>query len=423
MNEPIVVCPKCKTEIRLTESLAAPLVEAARKKFEKEASEKETEISRRETAVLADMEKIAASQNALEETIQTRVKLAREGIVSEEAKKARQLFEADLVSRDRTISDLNETIKLINTKLTTAQSAELDLRKTERALNERLREMDLQVEKRVSASVAAIELKARERADEESRLKLAEKDKMISDIQRQMSDLKRKLEQGSQQLQGEVQELDIESCLSSHFPSDVFQPVPKGEHGGDTIHRVVNLQGHTSATILWESKRTKNWSDAWLSKTRADQRCSSADAAVIISQALPKEVESFGYIDGVWVASPKFTIPVAILLRQSLLDLSAARKLREGQKTKMELVYQYLSGQKFRQRVEAIVEQFTEMKDDLDRERRTMTRLWAKREEQLRCVLDATAGMYGDLQGIAGKSLQEIDGLSLTALPKPSSRR
>ncbi|MGH8472203.1 MAG: DUF2130 domain-containing protein, partial [Gammaproteobacteria bacterium] len=169
-------------------------------------------------------------------------------------------------------------------------------------------------------------------------------------------------------------------------------------------------------TILWECKRTKNWSDGWLGKLREDQRAAKAEVAIIISQVLPKDVEAFDLIDRVWVAHPRVAIPVAATLRQSLVELAMARQAAEGQQTKMEMVYQYLTGPRFRHRVQAIVEAFSSMQEDLDRERKAITKQWAKREEQIDRVMQATVGMYGDLQGIAGKSLQEIEGLELEAL-------
>ena len=205
------------------------------------------------------------------------------------------------------------------------------------------------------------------------------------------------------------------------FPRDTIEPVAKGEFGGDVLHRVNGPQGQHCGTILWESKRTKNWSDTWLPKLRDDQRTAKAEMALIVSHALPKGVERFDFIEGVWVTESRCAIPVAMALRQSLIDLSAARDAGEGQKTKMEMVYQYLTGSGFRHRVEAIVEKFSDMQADLDRERKTMTRLWAKREEQIRGVIESTAGMYGDLQGIAGKTLQEIDGLDIPLLNAPKS--
>jgi hypothetical protein len=187
--------------------------------------------------------------------------------------------------------------------------------------------------------------------------------------------------------------------------------VPKGEFGGDVLQRVVGPLNQICGTILWETKRTKNWSDGWLPKLREDQRAAKAEIAIIISQALPKEVDTFGFVDGVWVADPKVTLPVALSLRQSLIEIAAARQASEGQQTKMEMVYGYLTGPRFRQRVQAIVEAFSSMKEDLDREKKVINRQWAKREEQIDRVMQATVGMYGDLQGIVSRTLQEIEGL------------
>lgn len=245
---------------------------------------------------------------------------------------------------------------------------------------------------------------------------MAEKDKLIADAQRQVEEMKRKMEQGSQQLQGEVQELEMEALLRAKFSRDTIEPVPKGEHGGDALHRVLGPLGQVCGTILWESKRTKNWSDGWLAKIREDQRAAKAELAIIVSQVLPKDVETFDLIDGVWVTSPRCAIPVAIALRHSLVELASARQAGEGQQTKMEMVYQYFTGPRFRHRIQAIVEKFGDMQEDLDKERKALTKQWAKREEQIRGVIEATAGMYGDLQGIAGKTLQEIEGLDMKML-------
>jgi hypothetical protein len=176
---------------------------------------------------------------------------------------------------------------------------------------------------------------------------------------------------------------------------------------------VVGPLGQQCGTILWESKRTKNWSDGWLSKLRDDQRAAKAELALIVSSAVPKGITSFGLVDGVWVTEPKCALPVAVALRHALIELHSARQAGEGQQGKMELVYRYLTSPRFRHRVEAIVEKISDMQEDLERERRSMTRLWTKREAQIRGVIESTVGMYGDLQGIAGKALDEIDGLTL----------
>jgi len=213
-----------------------------------------------------------------------------------------------------------------------------------------------------------------------------------------------------------VQEAELEQVLSAKFPMDTIARVPKGEFGGDVVHGVAGPLGQECGTILWESKRTKNWSDGWLPKLRDDQRAAKADIAAIVTQALPREIESFDLKDGVWVIHPRVLLPVAVALRHTLVEAATARQASEGQQTKMELVYQYLTGPRFRQRVQAIAEAFSSLQEDLDKERRAIMKQWAKREEQIERVIQATVGMYGDLQGIAGKTLQEIDGLSLPGL-------
>ncbi len=301
MTEATIICPNCRTEIPLTEALAAPLLAATRRQFEQQLAQKDEDIAKRE---------------------------AEEGL----------------------------------------------------------------------------------------KLKVMEKDQTIASMQQKIEELKQKAEQGSQQLQGEVQELELESLLRAKFPFDTIWPVPKGQFGGDALQRVMSPSGQTCGTILWEFKRTRHWSDGWLTKLREDQRTAKAEVAVLVSQALPKGVESFDVVDGVWVTRASAALPVATVLRHSLQQVSMARAVSEGQHTKTEMVYQYLTGPRFRHRVEAIVEAFSSMQEDLDRERKATMKQWAKREEQIERVMGATVGMYGDLQGIAGKSLQEIAGLEFPAL-------
>jgi hypothetical protein len=220
-------------------------------------------------------------------------------------------------------------------------------------------------------------------------------------------------------LQGEVQELELESLLASRFPHDTVTPVPKGEFGGDVLQRVFNTSGVMCGTILWESKRTKHFSEGWLAKLRQDQRTARADFAVIVTQAMPKGVQHFDLMDGVYVVSPHCIGPVATLLRKALLELALARQSAAGRDTKAALIYEYLTGPRFRQRIQAIAESFSSLQDDLNTEKKAMQRQWAKREAQLERALTSTAGLFGDVQGIAGKAVAEIEGLALPALPAP----
>lgn len=419
MNEPTIICPQCKTEIKLTESLAAPLLEATKRDFEQRLAQKDADAAKRDAALREREALLAKSQERFEEQVADKLKLERSKIVAEEARKARLALSNDLDQKSKEIREIQEILKQKDEKLAEAQKVQADLLRKQRELDDAKRELDLTIEKRVQEGLTATRDQAKKEAEEGLKFKVMEKEQTIASMQKQIEELKRRAEQGSQQLQGEVQELELEAMLTSKFPLDQISPVAKGEHGGDVLHRVAGSFGQACGTILWESKRTKNWSDGWLIKLREDQRQAKAEIAIIVSQALPKEVETFEFIDGVWVTHPKVALPLAIAMRNTLMEVAGARQASEGQQTKMEMVYQYLMGPRFRQRVQAIVEGFSSMKEDLDKERKVIMKQWAKREEQIDRVMMATVGMYGDLQGIAGKTLQEIEGLELQALDAP----
>jgi hypothetical protein len=420
MTEPAITCPSCKTEIRLTESLAAPLIETTRRQFQQQLAQKDDEIAKREQGILEKERQLTITKNKLDEQVASQVedqlKIDRARITAEESRKSKQAFANDLEQRSREVAELQAILKSQEAKLTEAQKTQADLLRKQRELDDAKRELDLTIEKRVQEGLSVTRQQARKEAEDEQRLKVLEREQTIAAMQKQIEDLKRRSEQGSQQLQGEVQELELENLLRNKFPFDAIEPVPKGEFGGDVLHRVVGPSAQPSGTILWEFKRTKNWSDSWLVKLRDDQRTAKAEIAVIVSQVLPKGVETFDLVEGIWVTHPRAALPVAMILRQSLLELALARQANAGQQTKTDMVYQYLTGPRFRLRVEAIVEAFSTMQEDLDREKRVIMKQWAKRGEQIERVMGATVGMYGDLQGIAGKSLQEIEGLELKSL-------
>jgi hypothetical protein len=416
MAEPTIVCPQCKTEIKLTESLAAPLLESVRRDYEQRLTQKDVDVAKREKTLQEREATLQKQRETLDKQVAQRIKQEQVRIAAEEGKKARLALSSELEEKHRNINELQLVLKQQDAKLADAQKAQADLLRKQRDLDDAKRELELTVEKRVQADLALAREKAKKEAEDEMKLKVMEAEQTIASMQKQIEDLKRRAEQGSQQLQGEVQELELEALLATRFPRDTIQPVPKGEFGGDILQRVVGPLGQQCGTILWESKRTKNWSDGWLPKLREDQRTARAEIAVIVSQVLPKDLETFGLVDQVWVAHPKVAVPVAVALRQTLVEIAGARQASEGQQTKMEMVYEYLTGPRFRQRVQAIVEAFSSMRDDLDRERKAITKQWAKREEQIDRVMQATVGMYGDLQGIAGKTLQEIEGLEFQGL-------
>jgi hypothetical protein len=420
VNEPEIACPNCGHEIKLTESLAAPLIEATRKRFQQQLANKDAELTRERIALREQRDELAKAREAIEDQIVARLKDERPAIAAAEAKKAREAAANEIDARNTQLTEMQHLLEQSNVKLTAAQKAQADTLKKQRELDEKLREADLTVQKRVLDEVAGIHAKARKEAEEAFSLRVAEKDKQLADMSRTVEELKRKAEQGSQQTQGEVLELALEELLRNRFPQDIIEPVGKGEFGGDVVQHVNGAMGATSGVILWELKRTKNWSEGWLPKLRQDQRDAKADMALIISQALPKDVDTFALIDGVWVAHPRCAVPVAATLRQSLIDIAALRNSQHGQQTKMEQVYEYLTGPRFKQRIEAALEKFNDMRKDLDRERTFMQKRWSKRESQLLGVLQSTVGLYGDLQGIAGQALPEIENLDPPLLSAPA---
>jgi len=419
MTEPIITCPTCKAEIKLTESLAAPLIEITRRDYEQRLAQKEVEAVQREARIREREAALLKAKETLEEQVAEKLKGERTRIAAEESKKAKLALANDLEQKAKDLIELQDILKQRDEKLAEAQKAQADLLRKQRELDDAKRELGVTIEKRVQAELMATREQARKEAEEGLKFKVMEKEQTIASMQKQIEELKRRAEQGSQQLQGEVQELELESLLSAKFPLDHIIPVAKGEYGGDVLQRVTSPLGQACGAILWESKRTKNWSDGWLVKLREDQRQAKAELAIIVSQALPKDVETFDFIEGVWVAHPKTALPMAMALRQSLMEVAAARQATEGQQTKMEMVYDYLMGPRFRQRVQAIVEAFSTMQEDLEKERKVIMKQWAKREEQIGRVMQATVGMYGDLQGISGKTLQEIEGLELQVLEAP----
>jgi hypothetical protein len=409
-----ISCPECGTSIEITEALSTQLGDKLRKEFEAKQRERDREFSEKETSLKSQQSEIEKTKKTLDEEIGKRLNVEREKLRAEESEKARSLVLADIKEKDAELARIKE-------KLNQTQQAELEVRKKARELEEAKAEFDLTLSRTLDQERGKIRLAAKKEADDERSLKDAEKDKLIGDLKTQIDDLKRKSEQGSQQLQGEILELALEDLLRQHFQFDDISPVPKGIHGGDVVHTVRDAAGTVAGIILWESKRTKSWSDSWLPKLRDDQRAAKAQVSILVSIELPKDVPNFKNIDGVWVTSSACAVSVANALRIGLLEVASAKRSVEGRNDKMEHLFSYLAGAEFRHRIEGIVESFVTLKDELETEKRATQRMWAKREKQLERAITQTAGMYGDLDGIIGASLPRIEKLELPAIEsKPS---
>lgn len=415
MAEPTITCPECHAEIKLTKALAAPMISATKKEFEKLMATKEADFADRAETMRREESVLKQWRENLQEQVATQVEESREQIAKAEREKAR-VEAADLVQEHiKAVEEAQDQLAAKDVKLAEAQKAQADALRERREIDEEKREMDLTVEKRVQEGLDSVRSKAMEEAEGRTALKVREKEETIVGMRRQIEELRQKAEQGSQQMQGEVQELQLEETLRKKFPEDSIDPVPKGISGGDALQSVI-VNGHLCGTILWESKRTKTWSNIWLSKLRDDQRVAKADIAIIVSQALPKEMDTlFDVIDKVWVCGPTVAVALGTVLRDGLYRAAAQDAISAGMQTKAEEVYEYFTGSQFKRRVEAIVEAFSTMQEDLAKERRAITKQWTKREAQIERVMKATVGMYGDLEGIAGQSIQGIERLQLSS--------
>jgi len=381
----LIQCPLCSKAFPLTEALAAPIVVAERARLEEATRAHTQALAAREQAVVARETAARAVQADLDGAVAER--LAREAgrINSEAEARARARLAKEL-------AELGEAAAAVR-----AQLAALD--------EERAR----------------IRSQAQQDASDSFRLKLAEKDKQLGDMKKQVDEAQRIGERTSQQLQGEVQEEDLAAVLRKAFPLDEVTRKAKGQNGADIVQRVRSPQGQICGTILWECKRTKNWSDTWLGKLRDDQRAEHADLAALVSTALPEGTRTFAERDGVWIMGPLMTAPVASMLRAQLMQIHDARATLEGHHEKAEQTYAYVTGPTFRQRFEAILEPLAQMQEELDSEKRACNTRWQKREKHIERATNGATSMLGEVQGIAGRGVPEIETDAPEAEHKPAA--
>lgn len=402
-----VNCPGCGAPIPISEALQRELARQAEAKAREAVAQREAALAVRESA-------LAEAAKQLEARVEERLAAALPEL--EQKARAAAVTSVELELRDAHADAAEKTQRLAE-----LQERELELRRDRRAIEEQRQALELDVARRVDLACAKVREDALARADEEHRLRDAEKDQKLEVALRLNQELQRKLQQGSQQTQGEVLEAELEGLLRESFPLDAIEPVAKGVRGADLIQRVRAPSGAACGAILWESKNAKHWSPAWIAKLRDDQREARAELAVLVATALPKDVDGFGLCDGVWVAGPRVAAAVGTVLRASLIELAATRRAVAGKNEVMDALFAYLTGPEFRQRVEAVVRTFSDMQADLEEEKRTATRRWAKREKQLHRVVASTSALYGDLEGLLGPSLPPVPALGEGAEAEPTA--
>ncbi|PIQ67386.1 DUF2130 domain-containing protein [Candidatus Uhrbacteria bacterium CG_4_10_14_0_2_um_filter_41_7] len=399
MTDQIITCPNCNTEIPLNTALTEKIQLQLRKQMSLELQ--------------AEKEKMAELEKNLKLKEQDVQKIIDTGIASERQKIALEAKNEASKKVELELRDLQQANSEKDQKLKEMEKAELDLRRQKREIEEREKSMKLELERQIDQERAKIVEETKREASEEARLKVAEKDKQIAQMNKTIEDLKRKGEQGSMQIQGDVQENDLRDLLQNIFPVDNIADVPTGIRGADLIQTVHTKFGQEAGIMLWESKNTKAWSNDWVKKLRDDQGLAKADVCILISQTLPEGITDFGLVDGVWVSNYQSAPSLATVLRANILQVAQVKQSLVGKDQKMELLYSYLSGSEFRHHIENIVSAFSSMRSDLDSEKRSMQRIWKKREKEIERVTINTSSMYGDLQGLIGASLQTIQALEL----------
>lgn len=312
------------------------------------------------------------------------------------------------------LNDLKKRLEEKEAKVKELRAEELALREQKRKLEEREKEMELEVARTLDLERKKVEESIIKQTQETYRLRELEKEKVINDLKKALEDAQRKANQGSQQTQGEVAELDLEQSLRISFPSDQIVSVEKGVRGADVKQVVRTSIGNICGTMLWESKRTKAWSADWISKLKSDARAEKAHLAIIISSVLPEEaVSGFGYIDGVYVVSQQMALPIASLLRDRLIDVAREKFIMQNKENNAEKLYEYVTSHEFRQHIEAVVEVYQDISQQILRERAAFEKIWKIREAQSQKLLSSTASIVGSIKGRVGQSLPAVKGLDL----------
>lgn len=386
-NKSTIKCPNCSHEFEATDAFRDEVQKELNIKAKEWQNKREEEFRKKEEGFQLQLkEQLDKQKLNLEETL-------RKNISQDFENKVKMLAETNASNEE---------------KLKEARQKELEFLKKEQALKDKEAELEINLQKRLSDERSSITETIKKQEQEKNSLKIKELEKQLEDSKKLAEEMQRRAEQGSMQLQGEVMELALEEMLRISFPFDTIEEVAKGVKGADCIQYVKNNVAQVCGKIIYESKRTKAFTNEWIEKLKSDMRAQQADIAVIVTEVLPKDMDTFGMKDGVWICRFSDVKPLAFLLRDSLIKIYGAVISQENKGDKMQLLYNYLTGNEFRQNIEAVVEGFVSLKDGITRERIQMEKIWKEREKQLEKVLLNTTQFYGSIKGIAGNAVGDI---------------
>jgi len=402
METTSIACPACGTEINVSEILYHQVQDQLKKDFEKQIAEKEISYKARLEEINKAKEQLAKEKENIQLQIEDAVKLK---MSVEKTKLEKSISEKLTEETSEQILSLQKELGEKTVKVRELNTVKAEMERLKREKEELREQVILEKEKEFSEKLRSEKLIIKQQADESSALKIKELEKQLEDQRKLAEEMKRKAEQGSMQLQGEIQELAIEEILKSLFPFDLITEVGKGIKGADAIHTVRNHIGVDCGIILYESKRTKAFSNEWINKLKVDAVAAKADVCIIVTEALPDGMDKIGQKDGVWICTFNDFKGLVMVLRESLLKISEAYASQTNKGEKMEMLYQYLTSNEFRMQLGAIVEGFSGLQDSYVQEKRAMERIWKQREKQLEKVLLNTNHFIGSIKGIAGSSI------------------
>ncbi len=412
-NETKIKCPNCGHQFPMEEAVSEEFKQELREQMVTFKKEKEKEFQKRQEEFIRREQELLQQSQRQEADFSRRLEEEKVRVQQTVEQSLRKSIGADFENK---LSLLEEANKDSQEKLKTSRQKELEFLKKEQDLKNREAELELSVQRklqeergRLSEELRGLEEQKTAARETEWQLRMKELEKQLDDQKKLAEEMRRKAEQGSMQLQGEVQELALEELLRANFPFDEISEVGKGVKGADCIQTVRNNFGQECGKIIYESKRTRDFSMDWIEKLKADRLSQGALVAVIVTQTMPKDMDVFGEKNGVWICSFSEVKALSYVLRDGILKLFTAAKSQDNKGDKMHLLYDYLTSSEFGEQWKAIREGFLSMKQSIQRERDTMERLWKAREKQLEKVLLNAAHVRGSIEGIAGKDAIDVN--------------
>ncbi|UTW66482.1 DUF2130 domain-containing protein [bacterium SCSIO 12643] len=409
-NENQVKCPNCGTSIDVQDILAHQLEEEIKQKFQSQlaAERKKYETQFKElNKAKEDFQKAKKQANDMfQERLEKQLKEERKSIENKLKTKLQDEQSEQFQALQKELNEKSEKIKDLN-------RSKAEIEKLKREKGELKESLEAEAQKKLSEALIAEKEKIRKSEEERNELRFKEMQKQLEDQKRLTEEMKRKQEQGSMQLQGEVQELAIEEWLMSKFPLDTVVEIKKGARGGDCLQTINTRSVQNCGTIYYESKRTKDFQPSWIEKFKADIREKGANIGVLVTKVMPSDMERMGMKDGIWICNYEEFKGLCAVLRESIIQINAAISSQENKGDKMVMLYDFLTSNTFKMQIEAIVEGFTQMKSDLESEKRSMQRIWKQRDKQIEKVITNTIDMYGSIKGIAGNAIQTVKSLEL----------